>query len=34
MSKTKIRNFGPIKEGFLENIGWMEIPKVTFFIGN
>jgi len=34
MSKIKIRNFGPIKEGYNENEGWMDIKKVTVFIGN
>jgi predicted ATPase len=34
MTKIKIKNFGPIKEGYLENDGWMEIKKVTVFIGN
>ncbi len=34
MSKIKIKNFGPIKEGCLENDGWIEIKKVTVFIGN
>lgn len=34
MSKIKIRNFGPIKEGYNENEGWMDIKKVTIFIGN
>lgn len=34
MSKIKIRNFGPIKEGYNENDGWMCIKKVTVFIGN
>lgn len=34
MSKIKIKNFGPIKEGYLENDGWMDIKKVTVFIGN
>ena len=34
MSKIKIKNFGPIKEGFLENNGWIDISKVTLFIGN
>lgn len=32
--KIRIKNFGPIKEGFSENGGWMEIRKVTTFIGN
>ncbi len=34
MSEIKIKNFGPIKEGFLENDGWIDIKKVTVFIGN
>ncbi|MFM9949613.1 MAG: AAA family ATPase [Saprospiraceae bacterium] len=34
MSKIRIKNFGPIKEGFQENDGWMEVKKVTVFIGN
>lgn len=34
MSKIRIKNFGPIKEGFQENDGWIDINKVTVFIGN
>lgn len=34
MSRIRIKNFGPIKEGLLENDGWMDIKKVTVFIGN
>ncbi len=34
MSKIKIKNFGPIKEGYQENDGWLDIKKVTVFIGN
>ena len=34
MSKIRITNFGPIKEGYLENDGWIDIKKVTVFIGN
>ena len=34
MSKIRIKNFGPIKEGFQENNGWIDIKKVTLFIGN
>jgi len=34
MSRIKIKNFGPIKEGYLENDGWIEVKKVTVFIGN
>jgi predicted ATPase len=34
MSKIKIKYFGPIKEGFQENDGWLDVKKVTVFIGN
>jgi predicted ATPase len=34
MSKIKIKNFGPIKEGCQDNDGWIEIKKVTVLIGN
>ncbi|MEJ7827716.1 MAG: hypothetical protein WKF91_05965 [Segetibacter sp.] len=34
MTKIKIKNFGPIKQGFAEDDGWMEVKKVTVFIGN
>jgi len=34
MSKIRIKNFGPIKEGLEENEGWIDIKKVTVFIGN
>jgi predicted ATPase len=34
MSRIKIKNFGPIKEGYTENGGWIDIKKVTVFIGN
>ncbi len=34
MSKIKIRYFGPIHKGCLENNGWIEISKSTIFIGN
>jgi predicted ATPase len=34
MSRIRIRNFGPIKEGLKENEGWIDINKVTIFIGN
>lgn len=34
MSRIKIKNFGPIKAGFKDNGGWMDIKKVTVFIGN
>jgi len=34
MSKIRIKNFGPINEGYLENDGWLDVKKVTVFIGN
>ena len=34
MSIIKIKNFGPIKAGYQENDGWIDIKKVTVFIGN
>jgi predicted ATPase len=34
MSKIRIKNFGPIKEGLQDNDGWIDIKKVTVFIGN
>jgi energy-coupling factor transporter ATP-binding protein EcfA2 len=34
MSKIKIKNFGPVKDGCLENDGWLDIKKVTVFVGN
>ena len=34
MSQIKIKNFGPIKEGYQKNDGWMDVRKVTVFIGN
>jgi len=34
MSKIRIKNFGPIKEGYTEGDGFMDIKKVTVFIGN
>jgi predicted ATPase len=34
MRKIRIKNFGPIKEGFEGNNGWLELKKFTVFIGN
>lgn len=34
MSRIKIRNFGPVKTGVQDNDGWLDIKKVTLFIGN
>ncbi len=34
MSRIRIKNFGPVKEGYQENDGWMDIGKVIVFIGD
>ncbi len=34
MARIRVQNFGPIKKGCLENEGWIDIKKATFFIGN
>jgi predicted ATPase len=34
MSKIRVKHFGPIKEGYTDNDGWIDIRKVTLFIGN
>jgi predicted ATPase len=34
MSKIKITNFGPIKSGYVANGGFLDIKKVTLFVGN
>jgi len=34
MSKIRIKNFGPIKDGFQDNDGWLEISKVSVLVGN
>lgn len=34
MSRIKIKNFGPVREGGQANDGWIDIKKVTVFIGN
>jgi predicted ATPase len=36
MCKIRIKNFGPIREGLIDDHdeGWMDIKKVTLFIGN
>lgn len=34
MSSIKIKNFGPIKEGFADNNGFLAINKAMIFIGN
>lgn len=34
MAKLKIKNFGPIQNGFSENDGFLEISPVTVICGN
>lgn len=34
MSKIKIKNFGPIHDGYSDNDGWMDVKKVTVMIGD
>ncbi len=34
MSRIRIKNFGPIKNGCIDGDGWIDIKKVTVFIGN
>lgn len=34
MSKIRIKHFGPIKDGYQDQDGWLEVKKVTVFIGN
>jgi predicted ATPase len=34
MSRIKIKNIGPIKEGCQDDDGWIDVKKVTVFVGN
>lgn len=34
MPKIKIKKFGPIKQGNKDSDGWIDIKKVSIFIGN
>ena len=34
MSKIRVKNFGPIQNGFEDNDGFIDISKITVFIGN
>ena len=34
MVRIRVRHFGPIGEGCRDNDGWIEVKKVTVFIGN
>ena len=33
MSRIRIKNFGPVKDGFCDDDGWIDVRKVTVFIG-
>lgn len=32
--QIKVKNFGPVREGYTGNDGWIDIHKVTVFIGD
>jgi predicted ATPase len=34
MIRLRIKNFGPIKTGLIENDGWIDFSRVTIFVGN
>lgn len=34
MAKIRVKNIGAIRDGFQENDGWLDIKKITLFIGN
>lgn len=34
MIRIRVKHFGPIKEGLAEDDGWVDVTKVTVFIGN
>lgn len=34
MAKIRVRDFGPIRDGFAGSNGWIDIKKVTVFVGN
>ena len=34
MSRIRIKNFGPVKDGFCDDDGWIDVKKVTVFIGD
>ncbi|MBK1642848.1 AAA family ATPase [Chromatium okenii] len=34
MIRLRVKNFGPISAGLLENDGWIDFKRVTIFIGN
>ena len=34
MSKIRIKDFGPLSTSTSDNEGWLEIKKVTVFVGN
>lgn len=34
MPRMRVRNFGPIRQGREDNDGWLDMTKVTVFVGN
>ena len=34
MNKLRVKNFGPIRTGLIENDGWIDVKKVTVFLGD
>jgi hypothetical protein len=34
MSKIRVKHFGPIREGLVDQDGWIDISKVTLFLGD
>jgi predicted ATPase len=34
INRVRVKNFGPVKEGYAKEDGWLDIKKVTMFIGN
>jgi predicted ATPase len=34
MSKIRVKHFGPIREGLVDQDGWIDIRKVTLFLGD
>jgi len=34
MKRLRIRNFGPLREGLIENEGWIDFSRVTVLVGN
>lgn len=34
INRIRVKNFGPVKKGYAKEDGWLDIKKVTMFIGN